>query len=158
MALHKEASAFDIGTDSVYVTGSTMSLTGFPNAQGEQEFLVGTEDAFVMRIDATLTDAATYQMTYLGGTESASEFGYAIAIDAINGVYTGGVTTAADFPGSLGGAVPTYGGDTVLNMPAPEAGDAEFLAGVGDRVMQIQFDAETWSQVGPGQGRGVGQG
>ena len=44
--------------------------------------------------------------------------------------------------------VPTYGGDTVLHLPADagpgDAGeDAGFLADVGDRVMQNQFDAES---------------
>ena len=112
MALHKEDGAFDINTDSVYVTGSTMSDIFKGSDQGEQETLIGTEDAFVMRIDATLTDAATYQMTYLGGNESETgrEFGYAIAVDAINGVYVGGLTTADDFPGTSGGAVTVYSG------------------------------------------------
>ncbi|MBT8129183.1 MAG: hypothetical protein KJP10_04270, partial [Gammaproteobacteria bacterium] len=102
MALHKEGSAFDISTDSVYVTGSTSSYPFPGHVQGEQEDLVGTEDAFVMRIDAALTNSATYQMTYLGGTESETgrEFGYAIAVDAVNGVYVGGLTTADDFPGT----------------------------------------------------------
>lgn len=112
MALHKEASAFDINTDSVYVTGSTQSTAFQGSAQGEQEFLAGTEDAFIMRIDASLTDQATYQMTYLGGAESAGEFGYAIAVDVINGVYVGGVTTADDFPVTANGADTIYGGGT----------------------------------------------
>lgn len=110
LALHKEANTFDINTDSVYVTGSTRSASFPGSALGEQEFLAGTEDAFVMRIDASLTDTATFQMTYLGGVESSDEFGYAIAVDAINGVYVGGVTTAADFPVTINGADTSYGG------------------------------------------------
>jgi phenylpropionate dioxygenase-like ring-hydroxylating dioxygenase large terminal subunit len=41
--------------------------------------------------------------------------------------------------------VPTYGGDTVLNLPAPGTDDCAFLAEAGERVMQIQFDAESLS-------------
>ncbi len=38
--------------------------------------------------------------------------------------------------------VPTYGGDTVLRLPIDEA-TSEQLLGIGERVMQIQFDAES---------------
>ena len=41
--------------------------------------------------------------------------------------------------------VPTYGGDTVLRMPARERNDREFLLEIGERVMQIQYDAEDLS-------------
>ena len=37
--------------------------------------------------------------------------------------------------------VPTYGGDTVLRIP-PAENDSELLNEIGERVMQIQFDAE----------------
>ncbi len=40
--------------------------------------------------------------------------------------------------------VPTYGGDTVLNIP-PAEDDSELLKSIGEKVMQIQFDAETIS-------------
>jgi hypothetical protein len=39
--------------------------------------------------------------------------------------------------------VPTYGGDTVLRLPASGPDDAALLAEVGERVMQIQFEAES---------------
>ena len=38
--------------------------------------------------------------------------------------------------------IPTYGGDTVLHLPQGDGDNAAFLADLGDRVMQIQFDAE----------------
>ncbi|TNF88885.1 MAG: aromatic ring-hydroxylating dioxygenase subunit alpha [Gammaproteobacteria bacterium] len=38
--------------------------------------------------------------------------------------------------------IPTYGGDTVLNVPPNGQDDSELLRQVGERVMQIQFDAE----------------
>ena len=128
MAVHKDSAVFNISTDSVYVTGSTMSSVFAGTATGEQELRAGTEDAFIMRIDASLTDAATYQATYLGGNESGQEYGYAIAIDPVNGVYIGGVTTAADFPGTDGGAIAT----------APESTNG-FISRHG---FSLQYDAE----------------
>jgi len=38
--------------------------------------------------------------------------------------------------------VPTYGGDTVLKLPADGGDDSAFLREIGERVMQIQFEAE----------------
>jgi len=38
--------------------------------------------------------------------------------------------------------IPTYGGDTVLRVPSNGADDGELLRRVGERVMQIQFEAE----------------
>jgi nitrite reductase/ring-hydroxylating ferredoxin subunit len=38
--------------------------------------------------------------------------------------------------------IPTYGGDTVLRVPADGKDDAALLNDVGERVMQIQYDAE----------------
>ena len=39
--------------------------------------------------------------------------------------------------------VPTYGGDTVLRMPPTGGDDRALLLEVGERVMQIQFEAES---------------
>ena len=39
--------------------------------------------------------------------------------------------------------VPTYGGDTVLNVPMGANGDAELLRKIDKAVMEIQFDCET---------------
>jgi len=41
--------------------------------------------------------------------------------------------------------IPTYGGDTVLRISQNEQDDSAHLLEVGDRVMQIQFDAESLS-------------
>jgi nitrite reductase/ring-hydroxylating ferredoxin subunit len=41
--------------------------------------------------------------------------------------------------------VPTYGGDTVLHLPQTGTDDSSFLLEVGERVMQIQYDAESLS-------------
>ncbi len=39
--------------------------------------------------------------------------------------------------------VPTYGGDTVLHIPPSADDDSRFLLEIGQRVMQIQFEAES---------------
>jgi phenylpropionate dioxygenase-like ring-hydroxylating dioxygenase large terminal subunit len=44
------------------------------------------------------------------------------------------------------GAVPTYGGDTVLKIPKNGAEDAALLRRVGDAVMQAQFEAEGFQE------------
>ena len=41
--------------------------------------------------------------------------------------------------------IPTYGGDTVLNIPLDEADAAKQLQAIGDSVMGIQFEAEQLS-------------
>ena len=41
-----------------------------------------------------------------------------------------------------GNPVPTYGGDTVLNIPGDAEDDGQRLRDIGDRVMEIQFDAD----------------
>ncbi len=41
--------------------------------------------------------------------------------------------------------VPTYGGDTVLNLPRRDKDDGQFLQEIGEAVMQVQFDAENMS-------------
>jgi len=38
--------------------------------------------------------------------------------------------------------VPTYGGDTVLHIPVTRENDSELLIEIGNKVMQLQFDAE----------------
>jgi hypothetical protein len=38
--------------------------------------------------------------------------------------------------------VPTYGGDSVLSIPTQAGDDSAELTEIGERVMQIQFDAE----------------
>ena len=39
--------------------------------------------------------------------------------------------------------VPTYGGDTVLHLPPVADNDRDYLIEIGERVLQIQFDAES---------------
>ena len=49
----------------------------------------------------------------------------------------------ANITDHLNSPVPTYGGDTVLHLPATDGDDSASLIDIGERVMQIQFDAET---------------
>ncbi len=57
--------------------------------------------------------------------------------DLENGIEPGQVSAFWQNP------VPTYGGDTVLRLPAHTQDDREYLLEIGERVMQLQFDAES---------------
>ena len=100
-------------TGDVYVAGATYS-GNFPKTSGGAQSTFGSplfcdtrpmSDAFVARLDSTLTTLA--QSTYLGGT--GSDTAYALAIHPTNGdVYVAGNTASSNFPGTTGGAQPTY--------------------------------------------------
>jgi hypothetical protein len=93
-------------TGDIYVAGQTES-TDFPGTSGgAQSTLVGV-DAFVARLNASLT--ALDQATYLGG--GSSEVALALAIAPTTGeVYVAGQTQSTDFPGTSGGAQNVCGG------------------------------------------------
>jgi hypothetical protein len=78
---------------NVYVTGGTSSKN-FPTTGPFQSTLLGTENAFVAKLNAT-GNALIYS-TYLGG--SGQDIGYGIAVDASGDAYVTGSTTSADFP------------------------------------------------------------
>jgi len=91
---------------SVYVGGWTLS-TNFPGAAGgAQPSNSGSYDAFVTKLNPTLT--ILLQSTYLGG--SSTDYAYSIAIDSGGNVYVAGYTLSTNFPGTVGGAQPSYGG------------------------------------------------
>ena len=94
-------------TGDVYVAGFTVS-TDFPKtAGGAQTTKVGGQDAFVARLNGTLT--SHIQSTYLGGT--LEDFADSLAIHPTTGdVYVAGNTKSTNFPGTAGGAQTTYGG------------------------------------------------
>ncbi|MBI2570868.1 MAG: hypothetical protein HYV63_28020 [Candidatus Schekmanbacteria bacterium] len=91
------------GTD-VFVAGTTNS-TDFPaTAGGVQEIYGANSDAFIARL---LPDLTTFrQATYLGG--GSADFGRAMALVGTE-VYLVG-DTAGGFPGTSGGAQPSFGG------------------------------------------------
>jgi len=95
------ALAIHPSTGEVYVAGGTSS-TDFPNTSGgAQASKGGTWDAFVARLNATLT--SNLQSTYLGG--SGDDGGPALAIHPSTGeVYVAGGTSSIDFPNTSGGA------------------------------------------------------
>jgi len=97
-------------TGEVYVAGKTNS-TNFPKTDGgaqekcngcKSSFpLLGSEDAFVARLNSDLTQIL--QSTYLGGRYI--DIAYALAIHPKTGeVYVAGATNSADFPKTDGGA------------------------------------------------------
>jgi hypothetical protein len=93
-------------TGRVYVAGQTRS-TNFPGtAGGAQIALGGGIDAFVARLNASLT--ALDQATYLGGSDS--DIAFAVAIHPTTGdVYVAGQTMSTNFPATAGGAQATNG-------------------------------------------------
>jgi hypothetical protein len=90
-----------------YVTGVTGS-TNFPTTLGAlQTSLLGSNDAFVVKLDPTGT--ALVYSTYLGGSDV--DLGNSIAVDSSGNVYLVGQTVSTDFPISAGAFQTTPGGD-----------------------------------------------
>jgi hypothetical protein len=106
-------SGFDIpyalaiaGSGDVYVAGNTNS-DNFPNTDGgAQETHAGNGDAFVARLNSSLTQIL--QSTYLGGSDWDRAF--ALAIAGSGDVYVAGFTRSANFPNTAGGAQASHGG------------------------------------------------
>src|SRR5262249_18869121 len=100
------ATAIDIAptTGDVYVAGLTASID-FPGTEGGAQRLSGGQtDAFVARLNASLTTLEW--ATYLGG--SVDDDATALAIEPTTGdVYVAGFTNSTDFPGTRGGAQST---------------------------------------------------
>jgi hypothetical protein len=89
-------SASAVAIDSfgnTYVTGSTKS-PNFPTASPAQASLKGTQNVFVAVLNPA--GSALLFSTYLGG--SATDSGYAIALDGASNIYVAGLATSADFP------------------------------------------------------------
>jgi hypothetical protein len=130
--------AFALGihpaTGEVYVAGLTES-TDFPGTAGGAQPVSGGLDAFVARLNATLT--TLIQATYLGG--SAFEEVTGLAIHPTTGeVFVSGVTSSADFPGTAGGAQPIFAGADAdafvarLNATLTTLNQATYLGGNSD--------------------------
>ncbi len=123
----------------VYVAGDTQS-TNFPGtAGGAQPALGGGRDAFVARLNLSLTSLT--QATYLGGsgedgdTDSWSFF-LALAVTGTD-VYVAGDTQSTNFPGTTGGVQPTNGGGldafvARLNLDLTSLVQATYLGGSGE--------------------------
>jgi hypothetical protein len=97
----------DPSRGDVYVTGETFSTDLPATAGGAQPVYGGRGDAFVARLDPTLTKLL--QSTYLGA--SKSDTSNAITINSQGDeVLIGGMTSSPDLPGMSGGAQPKYAG------------------------------------------------
>lgn len=95
------------GGGDVYVAGGT-DATAFPGtAGGAQAANAGGFDAFVARLNSSLT--ALVQTTYLGGGDFDTAYTLAIAPGS-GDVYVAGDTRSTDFAGTLGGAQAAYAG------------------------------------------------
>jgi hypothetical protein len=100
------ALAIRSSTGEVYVAGSTDS-TDFPHTtNGARASNGGSEDAFVARLNATLT--SNPQSTYLGG--SGNDVAHPLAIAGNGEVYVAGNTSSTNFPHTAGGAQASNGG------------------------------------------------
>ncbi len=95
----------------VFVAGFTNSID-FPGTIGGAQPAYGgtngsyTRDGFIARLSSNLTTLE--QATYLGG--SGDEEPFALALDTGGNVFVAGYTNSTDFPGTIGGAQPAYGG------------------------------------------------
>lgn len=89
-----------------YITGVAYS-TNFPTTAGAfRSFCGGTQDAFVLKMNATGT--ATIYSTYLGG--SGDDYGHGIAVDKSGNAYVVGFTGSSNFPVITGNYKTTYQG------------------------------------------------
>jgi hypothetical protein len=104
-----EAIAFTIHptTGEVYVAGGTSSKDFPKTTNGAQASKHGQYNAFVSRLNSSLTQIL--QSTYLGG--SGWNYATALAIHPTMGeVYVAGETWSDNFPNTTGGAQVSYGG------------------------------------------------
>jgi len=94
-------------TGDVYVAGGTNSLVFPRTSGGAQQTTGGGSDAFVAKLNSSLT--SIIQSTYLGG--SGIDGAGALAIHPTTGeVYVAGETGSNNFPRTSGGAQQTFGG------------------------------------------------
>ncbi len=121
-------------TGDVYVAGRTFS-TNFPGTTGGAQPANGggLDDAFVARLNSTLTSLT--QSTYLGG--GGGEFACALAIHPTTGdIYVAGDTDSTNFPGTTGGAQAANGGGrdafvARLNSALTSLTQSTYLGGSG---------------------------
>jgi hypothetical protein len=89
---------YGIATDSAgnaYVTGGTTS-TNFPTVNPVQATNHGTENVFLSKLNAA--GSALVYSTYLGGSGSAGDQAFAIAVDSTGEAFVTGRTASTDFP------------------------------------------------------------
>ena len=138
------ANALSIDTNgNVFVAGYTNS-TNFPGtAGGAQPANGGVANAFVARLSSDLQTLAN--ATYLGGNGYGQA--YALRLDAGGNVLVAGYTSSPNFPNTVGGAQPVFGGDNDafvarLSSNLATLQQATYLGGSGnDNATAIVLDA-----------------
>lgn len=104
--------------NTAYVTGYTTSDT-FPVLNAAQPTRAGDKDAFVTRINPSLTGTASLlYATFFGSTNE--EQGLSIAAGLLNRVYITGLTRSNTLPLTLP-VQPTFGGGTCSAQPCSDA-------------------------------------
>jgi hypothetical protein len=95
---------------NIYVTGFTQS-TNFPTLNAFQpSYGGGGGDAFVAKINPTLSGTASLvYSSYLGGSRGNEE-GYGIAVDSSGNAYVAGQTSSNDFPTTRNAFQTRFGG------------------------------------------------
>lgn len=92
------------GSGNVYLCGTTES-SDFPQVNSVGSALLGTSDAFVVKMTANFQQF--FYSTLIGGV--GQETGVSVAIDSAGSAYISGGTSSLDFP-LVGAIQPTYGG------------------------------------------------
>ena len=100
------AVALDPG-DAVVVAGDTASANFPGTAAGAQPVKGGSDDAFVAKLDSSLTILT--RATYLGGL--ADDLANGLAVDGAGTIFVVGNTRSTNFPGTAGGAQAGPGGN-----------------------------------------------
>jgi len=98
---------------AAYVAGLTLTNASvFPTTPGAFDTTTGSNrDAFVTKFDAA---GVLQWSTFLGGTGTGTESGFAIAVGASGEAYVTGNTTSADFPVTAGAYDESYNSATNL--------------------------------------------
>jgi hypothetical protein len=124
------------GSGNVYMCGSTES-TDFPRVNSVGSALLGTSDAFVVKIAPSLQQF--FYSSVIGG--SGQESGVSVAPDAAGSAYISGRTSSPDFP--LVGAIQvTYGGGdsdafvSKLSLDGKTLIYSTYLGGTGTEDLQ----------------------
>jgi len=118
----------DIDADgSVFIASCTYSVN-FPIVGGFQQFLAGSLDGCVVKLNANLT--AIIWSTYIGGINDDSA--YSAAFDDQGNVYVCGGTKSNNFPVTQGSLFSTYQGGTADGWIAR-------IAANGQSIMQSSY-------------------
>lgn len=136
---------------NIYLAGCTQS-TDFPvTANAVQSTLRGTQDALVLKFNASLSNLQ--YATYLGGT--GYDAAYVLTLELDNDILVAGGTMSNDFPGDKAGTVgPGFEGGSLDGFVARFSNDGAVLrkaAYIGtsgnDQLYGIQKDKNGWLYV-----------